>query len=98
MAEKEAEVAILKSKAELMAAAKKAEGIVAEATAEAKAAKCLGEKRTFELEWKRLEVRDYSGGTPHHESRPPALGLGDRRSRFVCIFTFQTPTSCSNYA
>lgn len=55
-AEKEAEVAILKSQANLNAARNRAKGMVAEAEAEMKAVESLAEKRRFELEWKRLEV------------------------------------------
>lgn len=56
-AEKEAEVAILKSQAALVSASNKAKGMVAEAEAEMKAVEGLAEKRRFELEWKRLEVK-----------------------------------------
>lgn len=56
-AEKEAEVAILSSKASLMAAGNKAKAMVAKAEAEMKAVDSLAEKRSFDLEWKRLEVR-----------------------------------------
>lgn len=56
-AEKEAEVAILRSQAALVSASNKAKGMVAEAEAEMKAVEGLAEKRRFELEWKRLEVR-----------------------------------------
>lgn len=55
-AQKEAEVAVLRSQAELAAATNKAKGMVAEAEAEMKAVESLAEKRKFELEWKRLEV------------------------------------------
>lgn len=58
-AEKEAEVAILNSQAKLNAASNKAQGMIAEAEAEMKAVESLAEKRRFELEWKRLEVRRY---------------------------------------
>ena len=56
-AEKEAEVAVLRSQAALVSATNKAKGMVAEAEAEMKAVEGLAEKRRFELEWKRLEVR-----------------------------------------
>lgn len=55
-AEKEAEVAILKSQATLLSASNKAKGMVALAEAEMKAVEGLAEKRRLELEWKRLEV------------------------------------------
>lgn len=55
-AEKEAEVAVLRSQASLVSASNKAKGMVAEAEAEMKAVDGLAEKRRFELEWKRLEV------------------------------------------
>ncbi len=55
-AEEAAEVAILESKAALIAASNRAKGMVAEAEAEMKAVENLAEKRKFELEWKRLEV------------------------------------------
>lgn len=50
-------MAILASKAALAAASNRAKGMVAEAEAEMKAVESLAEKRRFELEWKRLEVR-----------------------------------------
>lgn len=50
-------MAILASKGSLVAAANRAKGMVAEAEAEMKAVESLADKRNFDLQWKRLEVR-----------------------------------------